>query len=228
MNLEDLEGRKTMVDRDLKTLGDRLERHKAEKAKSEERSEWLAKDERSGELRYEEQILKEELAAAAEEWCVNRLALALMRMARTRFERDRQPDVIREAADIFRQMTLGRYRSLTAPIGETNIEILDKDHTSKGINQLSRGTAEQLYLALRFGFIREFSKHSPVLPVIMDDILVNFDPSRAEAAIRGMIELSHSHQILFFTCHPETGELFKKAGVSDRFFQISKGLIQPI
>lgn len=228
MNLDDLESRKALADRDLKALEERLEGLKEERARSEERSELLSRDERAGEIRYEEQTLKEELAAAAEEWSVNRLALALIRTARARFERDRQPDVIREAAGIFEQMTLGRYHSLLAPIGENNIEILDRNDTRKGIDQLSRGTAEQLYLSLRFGFIREFSKHSPALPVIMDDILVNFDPRRSEATIRGMIELSRTHQILFFTCHPETRELFQKAGVKEMFFHVAGGFIEAV
>jgi uncharacterized protein YhaN len=225
MDQAELEGRKEWLGRELTILESRLEQLKEEKAKSLERSQWLTNDERTGELRYEEQILREELAASAEEWCVNRLALALMRMARTRFEKDRQPDVIWKAADIFHQMTLGRYGRLLAPIGENDIEILDRDNMRKGIDQLSRGTAEQLYLSLRFGFIQEFSKHSPAFPVIMDDILVNFDPRRAEATIRGMMGLSSSHQILFFTCHPETVDLFKKAGAREMFFHISNGKI---
>ena len=48
--------------------------------------------------------------------------------------------------------------------------------------ELSRGTAEQLYLALRFGLIEEFARHAEPLPVVMDDILVNFDEARTERA----------------------------------------------
>jgi len=48
--------------------------------------------------------------------------------------------------------------------------------------------------------------------VVMDDILVNFDPQRVRAAISTMLELASKHQILFFTCHPETVSLFKKLG----------------
>ena len=36
----------------------------------------------------------------------------------------------------------------------------------------------------------------------MDDVLVNFDPRRASAAARSIVELSHERQVLFFTCHP--------------------------
>ena len=44
---------------------------------------------------------------------------------------------------------------------------------------LSRGTQEQLYLALRLAHIRNHAAQAAALPVIMDDVLVNFDPDRA-------------------------------------------------
>ena len=77
----------------------------------------------------------------------------------------------------------------------------------KEIQDLSRGTAEQLYLSLRFGFIREFSKRSESLPIVFDDILVNFDPKRFKAACEGIKELSETNQVLYFTCHPETVDM---------------------
>jgi uncharacterized protein YhaN len=75
---------------------------------------------------------------------------------------------------------------------------------------LSRGTAEQLYLSLRFGFVSEFVRHSDPLPLVFDDILVNFDPRRARAAAEAILELAESQQILFFTCQPSTADLFRQ------------------
>jgi len=67
-----------------------------------------------------------------------------------------------------------------------------------------------LYLSLRFGYIQEFGRRARPLPVVMDDILVNFDPKRARAAISTMLELGEKNQILFFTCHPEAVSLIKE------------------
>jgi len=69
---------------------------------------------------------------------------------------------------------------------------------------LSTGTAEQLYLAMRFGLVEHFGREAESLPVVMDDILVNFDPERAERAARSIEELATRHQVLYFTCHPGT------------------------
>jgi len=38
----------------------------------------------------------------------------------------------------------------------------------------------------------------------MDDILVNFDPKRFDACCEALQSLSSSHQILYFTCHPDS------------------------
>ena len=43
----------------------------------------------------------------------------------------------------------------------------------------------------------------------MDDILVNFDPERAEEAARAIAELADENQVIVFTCHPPTADLLK-------------------
>jgi uncharacterized protein YhaN len=68
--------------------------------------------------------------------------------------------------------------------------------------KLSRGTSEQLYLAMRLALVREYSNHVEPLPVVLDDIFVNFDPERTRRALEAVGELSETHQILLFTCHP--------------------------
>ena len=77
--------------------------------------------------------------------------------------------------------------------------------------ELSRGTREQLYLALRFGLVREFGEHAERLPVVVDEVLVNFDPERARLAAEAFATLAETNQVLVFTCHPETVDLFAEA-----------------
>ena len=42
----------------------------------------------------------------------------------------------------------------------------------------------------------------------MDDVLVNFDPERARAVAQELARFSTQHQVLIFTCHPETAQVF--------------------
>lgn len=82
------------------------------------------------------------------------------------------------------------------------------------MEQLSGGTREQLFLAIRFALVREFNKRGIELPVVMDDLFVNFDEERTEAAVECLIEIaSEGLQVLFFTCHQHLAELFQKKQV---------------
>jgi uncharacterized protein YhaN len=48
----------------------------------------------------------------------------------------------------------------------------------------------------------------------MDDILVNFDRERATRAAHAIRDLATRHQVVFFTCHPQTAELLDPDGVA--------------
>ena len=88
---------------------------------------------------------------------------------------------------------------------------MDADRQSKQPSELSRGTREQLFLALRFGLIRELGQRTEPLPVIVDEVLVNFDPARALRAAAAFTELSDTNQVLVFTCHPTVVKMFCEA-----------------
>ena len=75
----------------------------------------------------------------------------------------------------------------------------------------SRGTAEQLYLCLRLGFAESFAEQSVSLPLVVDDILVNFDPRRASTVARILARVAETHQVIAFTCHPHVREMFEAA-----------------
>ncbi len=110
------------------------------------------------------------------------------------------------------------------PLDGSDLHVLPAgDGPPKTVDQLSRGTAEQLYLALRFGFIEEFAGNRSPLPIIMDDILVNFDPLRATAAIEALIQLSEQLQILYFTCHPSTADKFRELNSEIPVFRLADG-----
>jgi len=125
-------------------------------------------------------------------------------------------------------MTRGRYTKIIAPVGADTIEVLAAAGERRKPEELSRGTTEQLYLALRFGYIRLRAADHERLPVVMDDILVNFDPHRATEAASAILKLADEHQILFFTCHPETVAQFRKHDTSLPVYRLSThGMSEP-
>lgn len=70
---------------------------------------------------------------------------------------------------------------------------------------LSRGTADQLYLALRLAVCRLCLPEKP--PILLDDALTSFDDARLEAALELLWELSGEQQLLLFTCQKREGEV---------------------
>ena len=168
----------------------------------------LNSEQESSVLRVRRSALLAELREHAREWSRLTIAETLLEKTRQKFERERQPSVIRHAQDFFARVTGQRYPRLYAPIGEQTITVIDSTGGTKQPSELSRGTREQLYLALRFGLIREYGEHAEGLPIVIDEALVNFDSQRARAAARGFAELSGTNQILVFTCHSATADVF--------------------
>jgi uncharacterized protein YhaN len=171
----------------------------------------LTSEEESSALRIRRSTLEERLREHAREWSRLTIAEALLEKTRQKFERERQPSVIRYAEKFFSGVTGQRYQRLYAPVGEQTITVTDAAGASKQHAELSRGTREQLYLALRFGLIREFGEHAERLPVVVDEALVNFDPERARLAAESFAQLAETNQVLVFTCHPSTAGMFADA-----------------
>jgi uncharacterized protein YhaN len=131
--------------------------------------------------------------------------------------------VVKAAQGYFRRITNGRYERITAPPGDGTIRVETPSGEQVLPNELSRGTQEQLYLSLRFGLIEEFARRAEPLPVVMDDILVNFDASRAERAAEAIEHLAATQQVLFFTCRRETADLLDPTG--DRTLALGEPLL---
>ena len=155
--------------------------------------------------------LTEETRIAGRNWSVLTVARTLLDRTRDEFQESRQPALLGLASEHFRRMTLGRYSNVRAVLGENRFEVVMDDSIGKRPEQLSRGTAEQLFLALRFALVEEYCRNTESMPVLLDDVLVNFDPVRARAAAAAVIELSKRHQVIALTCHPDTVTMFQSA-----------------
>jgi uncharacterized protein YhaN len=156
-------------------------------------------------------MLEEKIARDAQRWAVLTIARDVFERTREEFQQERQPALMRSASKYLSDLTLGRYTSVRAVIGEKDqdLEVVEGEGHTKRANELSRGTAEQLFLAMRFALIEEYAKNAEPMPVVLDDILVNFDPERAKAACKVIMDLSERFQVIFLTCHPETEAMFK-------------------
>jgi uncharacterized protein YhaN len=89
----------------------------------------------------------------------------------------------------------------------------------EGSTFLSDGTADQLFLALRLaGIENNLAKLEEPLPVILDDILINFDDARALSTLRCLAEFSSKTQVILFTHHKHLLKLVAGSDFADKVF----------
>ncbi len=213
-----LDGQASALKRDLQALFEK-------KAELVHEQKGLVSSEELLDLRNQEEELLQHIRSLSMEWAVFASANYLLRQARKRFEEEYQPRVLQDASRFFKTITRDRYAKVLAPLDSSGIKAMDAEGRLKSPEILSRGTAEQLYLSLRFGYILNYSFGRERLPVVMDDILVNFDAMRALNAVKTISALSQERQVFYFTCHSHMADLFREVDESASFYKIEGGNI---
>lgn len=110
------------------------------------------------------------------------------------------PALSRRTQEIFSRLTGERYeelslsRELTASLRRSGEGVAHPDLLA------SRGTRDQLYLALRLALCAMTSPGEEPCPIVLDDALVTFDDERLGLALDYLRELARQRQILLFTC----------------------------
>ena len=209
----------------MEEIGERrdeaLRRHQSAKEQAERLE--VSSDVATLETRAEQ--LREDITRAAREWQRVTLARALVSATLARFEEKRQPEVVERACALFSRVTGGDYQRLFAT--EQSLEVVNAKGQRIDVASLSRGTAQQLYLCMRFGLAERFAEKA-ALPLMMDEVFVNFDPERAKGVAESIAGLSEGHQVLMFTCHPETVELMTTVCADAKVVSLARyGLVPP-
>jgi len=159
------------------------------------------------------------LAQAAEEHVQAATAAALLRWMLDRHRATNQAPLIARAGALFKQVTGGAFTGLT--IGYANEDrpvILANrlDGNEVGVEALSEGTRDQLYLALRLGSI-EGRTGAGALPIVCDDLLITADDARS-AALFGVLAAAAKHnQVIVFSHHAHLIDIARQAVGRDGF-----------
>ncbi|TAL17342.1 hypothetical protein EPN96_05820 [bacterium] len=166
--------------------------------------------------------LRAEILDSARRWRILSLAKSLIRASLDKYTLERQPAVLEKASKILSQITGGRFmRILPSQEGEKpDLAAVKFDGERLLTGQLSRGTKEELYLSLRLALAHDFGEKTGRLPLILDDVFVNFDPARAAASLRAVADYAGDGQAILFTCHPETVGRIKNSGITANFFEL--------
>ncbi len=207
---DELEERRRGAQAHLHELETRLTGARKEQWDKQERLKSLERADDLSLALLTEQTLAARLNRAAHRWAVATLSRHFLDLGRRRFEAEYQPQVLKRASDYFQLMTGGRYHRVMATLEGEKFLVVNRVGSHVSVEHLSRGAQEQLYLAMRFALVQEYSQGGRNLPLMLDDILVNFDRGRARQATQLLKEMSRSHQLLLFTCHPHLVELVQE------------------
>lgn len=150
-------------------------------------------------------------------WQTLAMASCLLEDVCGTFERERQPETLREASTFLNQLTNRKYTRIWTPLGTNQLKIDDADGKSLKLEILSRGTREAVFIALRLSLAAAYARRGVMLPLILDDVLVNFDRERAMHAARTLKTFAElGHQVMMFTCHQHIVDIFHEIDVEVR------------
>lgn len=139
-----------------------------------------------------------------QEWLRYQLAIQWVNKAIAGASSDRYPAIIRQAEQYFALLTDHRYPQID--LTTDGIKVVRKDQEVFLVEELSQGTAEQLYIALRLGFVTVMSDQAN-FPVIIDDGFVNFDNIRRQRMLALLEKIAEKNQVIYFTADDRIKDL---------------------
>lgn len=151
--------------------------------------------------------------SAIRPWARLKLAHSLLQEALSRFRERAQAPMVAAASAYFSLMTGGRYQRLVADETDNKPVLRAEREDGKliGVEAMSEGTADQLYLALRLAALELRRASHPQMPLILDDVLVTSDDERAANVLRALARFAEGGQVMLFTHHRHLIELARSA-----------------
>jgi uncharacterized protein YhaN len=143
------------------------------------------------------------IAKEARSYARVRLASGVLNRVVQLYRDQHQGPLLKRAAEVFARITLGSFSGLTVDYEDDRQVLLGVRPSGMHISVagMSQGTRDQLFLSLRIAAIDQHIDGRGPFPVIVDDLLVQFDDDRALATLDVLSELSRKTQVLFFTHH---------------------------
>lgn len=205
-----LDQRREETRRRLASLREKLAGLLEHRGRLSEQLDSLAGDRRLAEKRLDLAMLEHRLREAVGRWRTLAVACRVLDAIRETYEQHRQPETLREASGYLERLTAGHYCRVWTPLGDNSLRVDDAEGRALSVEALSRGTREQLFLALRLALAAAYARRGAPLPLVLDDVLVNYDAGRAKAAAAVLRDFAAAgHQLLVFTCHEHIHKLFK-------------------
>ncbi|WP_425616350.1 AAA family ATPase [Anatilimnocola sp. NA78] len=189
----------------------------------------LASDRRLSEASLEVGMIEQQLRQATRRWQQLATVSRVLDSVRKAYETDRQPETLREASIYLAKITQGQYTRVWMPLDRRALLIEDHKHQSLPLEVLSRGTREAVYISLRLALAASFGRKGAKLPLVLDDVLVNFDAGRVRATAEVMYDFAREgHQVILFTCHEHIQKICEEANFVARNLPVRGTTIEVI
>lgn len=190
-----------------------IERLHEELGRARHEIEEMEADNSPSDVRLDREIVRSQIKVISEEWLADAWAAQAIDGICARYERVCQPGILAAASRHLTRLTSGKYRTLWTPLRHRSLRVDDAMGTTWRLDQLSGSTRELLLMAIRLALVEDYNRRGINLPLLLDDVLLTLDPSRAAVAANELVAFAQrGHQVLFFTCHPHLTSLFTNAG----------------
>ncbi|MCO6456357.1 MAG: AAA family ATPase, partial [Pirellulaceae bacterium] len=177
----------------------------------------MAEDKRVAAVQLDLACVEHQLEQAVGRWRVLAVAGVLLEAIRKTYESERQPETLAEASKYLARLTGGQYVRIWTPLSKNVLKVNDEHGNSLPVEVLSRGTREAVFVSLRLALVAAYARRGAVLPLVLDDVMVNFDAQRLEAAAEVLRDFADAgHQLLMFTCHEHVVRVFQRLQVPVR------------
>ena len=157
--------------------------------------------------------LERELEQRQQEYQALELALDCLRQANTQLQERFAPELNRRAGELLGRLTGGRYEQITLSREMDACVRRENDVLPRGTLTLSRGTVDQVYLAVRLAVCQLCLPDQDPSPLVLDDALLTFDEERLALALDCLAGLDR--QVVLFSCQ-------------EREMQLGKGHVRPL
>ncbi|MFZ5869460.1 MAG: ATP-binding protein, partial [Actinomycetota bacterium] len=99
-------------------------------------------------------------------------------------------------------VTEGRYVDATVDPATLRVQVCGPERRWRSADQLSVGTAEQVYLLLRVALAEHLTTEGETSPLLLDDVTVQADDGRTRQLLDLLLRLSEERQIVLFAQEP--------------------------
>lgn len=212
VDLDEIVAEENALNGELQELRERLMDARERRTSARQAFDAIGGDDAAARAAADRQSALASMEEVAARYVRLRTGALLLQWGIERYRREKQAPMLSRAGGLFATLTGNSFSALKLEFDDQDAAHLAgvrPDGSTVGVDGMSTGTADQLYMALRVAAIEDYVARSGPLPFVADDLFINFDDDRAAAGFAVLGELARSCQVIFFTHHVHLLEIAK-------------------